>query len=130
MRANGASATDILIVVIAAESGVQPQTAEVLDLARNSNLSVVIAVTKMDKLHRSAEKEKVYENDEKEEKDSLCFTNVIFDFRHIFLILNTHTCAGIRNYSEPANGARLGDRKLWRRCPSSVCQWSDRGRSS
>jgi len=61
MRANGASATDILIVVIAAESGVQPQTAEVLDLARNSNLSVVIAVTKMDKLHRNAEKEKVYD---------------------------------------------------------------------
>ncbi len=57
MRASGASATDIIICVIAAESGIQPQTIEVLKLARSSNCTVIAAVTKMDTLHEPSERQ-------------------------------------------------------------------------
>jgi translation initiation factor IF-2 len=50
MRASGVCATDVVVVVVAAESGIQPQTEEVLKMARASNCAVVVAVTKLDRL--------------------------------------------------------------------------------
>ncbi|ETV82004.1 hypothetical protein, variant [Aphanomyces astaci] len=49
MRAQGCSLTDILVVVIAADDGIQPQTKEVLRLAIDQSVPLIVAVTKCDR---------------------------------------------------------------------------------
>ena len=49
MRARGASVTDIVVLVVAADDGIMPQTREVLDLIEREKLSAVIVINKIDK---------------------------------------------------------------------------------
>jgi len=49
MRSRGAKATDIVIIVVAADDGVMPQTVEAIQHAKASNAPIIIAVNKMDK---------------------------------------------------------------------------------
>lgn len=49
MRARGASLTDIVILVVAADDGVMPQTVEAINHCRASNVPMIVAITKIDK---------------------------------------------------------------------------------
>ena len=49
MRQRGTDITDIIIIVVAADDGVKPQTEEVIKLAKDSGVPVIVALNKMDK---------------------------------------------------------------------------------
>lgn len=49
MRARGAQVTDIAILVVAADDGIMPQTIEAINHAKDANVSIIIAINKMDK---------------------------------------------------------------------------------
>ena len=58
MRARGAQVTDIVILVVAAEEGVKPQTVEAISHAKAANVPIIVAINKMDKPEANPDKVK------------------------------------------------------------------------
>ncbi len=56
MRARGASVTDIVIIIVAADDGVMPQTIEAIDHAKAANVPIIVAINKIDKPNTNVEK--------------------------------------------------------------------------
>jgi translation initiation factor IF-2 len=49
LRQHGATLTDVVVIVVAADDGVKPQTVEAIRFARTANAKIVVAINKMDK---------------------------------------------------------------------------------
>jgi translation initiation factor IF-2 len=58
MRARGAKATDVVILVVAADDGVMPQTIEAIEHSKAANVPIIVAINKIDKPDANADKVK------------------------------------------------------------------------
>ena len=56
MRARGASVTDIVIIIVAADDGIMPQTKEAIDHAKAANVPIIVAINKIDKPNKNIDK--------------------------------------------------------------------------
>ncbi len=56
MRARGANVTDIVVLVVAADDGIMPQTIEAINHAKAANVPIIVAINKIDKPEANAQK--------------------------------------------------------------------------
>jgi translation initiation factor IF-2 len=93
MRARGAQATDIVVLVVAADDGVMPQTKEAVNHAKAANVPVVVAVNKIDKPEANSERVK-------RQLAEIGLTPEDWGGETLFTEVSAHTGQGIDNLLE------------------------------
>jgi len=93
MRSRGAQATDIVIIVVAADDGVMPQTKEAISHAKAADVPIVVAINKIDK--ENANPELV-----KGQLAELGITPIEWGGEHEFVHVSAHTGEGIDDLLE------------------------------
>lgn len=88
MRARGASVTDIVIIIVAADDGVMPQTKEAIDHAKAANVPIIVAVNKIDK--PEANKERI-----RQEMSEAGITPEEWGGEYPFVDISAHTGEGV-----------------------------------
>lgn len=88
MRARGASITDIVIIIVAADDGVMPQTKEAVDHAKAAGVPIIVAINKIDK--PGANFDKIYS-----EMNELGLTPEEWGGDTIFVKISAHTGEGV-----------------------------------
>ncbi len=88
MRARGASVTDIVVIIVAADDGVMPQTKEAIDHAKAANVPIIVAINKIDKPNINIEKIM-------SEMSELGLTPEEWGGDTIFVKLSAHTGEGV-----------------------------------
>lgn len=88
MRARGAAVTDIVIIIVAADDGVMPQTREAVDHAKAAGVPIIVAVNKIDKPNINIEKIM-------SEMSELGLTPESWGGDTIFVNISAHTGQGI-----------------------------------
>ena len=56
MRSRGANSTDIVVLVVAADDGIMPQTVEAIDHAKAADVPIIVAINKMDRPDADADR--------------------------------------------------------------------------
>ena len=93
MRARGAQATDIVILVVAADDGVMPQTIEAIEHSKAAGVPIVVAINKIDK--ENADPDRV--------KNELAAREIIpedWGGEHLFVNVSAHTGEGVDDLLE------------------------------
>ena len=88
MRARGAAVTDIVIIIVAADDGVMPQTREAVDHAKAAGVPIIVAINKIDKPNINIEKIM-------SEMSELGLTPESWGGDTIFVNISAHTGQGI-----------------------------------
>ena len=56
MRCNGANATDVVVLVVALDDGLRPQTIEAIEVAQDSGSTIIVVISKIDKITNESER--------------------------------------------------------------------------
>nr|WP_232036839.1 translation initiation factor IF-2 [Buchnera aphidicola] len=90
MRARGTKITDIVVLVVAADDGVMPQTIEAIQHAKNANVPIIVAINKIDKTKSNIIKIK---------KELMKYSVISEEFggENIFVLVSAKTGFGINN---------------------------------
>jgi len=113
MRARGAKATDIVVLVIAAEDGIKPQTAEAIDHAKAAGVPIIVAINKIDKPNANPDrvKQQLMEHD-----------LVVEDYGG-----DSRRCAPTPSVRRPASCWRRGSTATAARWPRCSCKTARSG---
>ncbi|KAL6042452.1 Translation initiation factor IF-2, mitochondrial, variant 2 [Balamuthia mandrillaris] len=109
MRSNGAYVSDLVLLIIAADEGIQSQTEESLQLAQESNIPVIIAINKIDLASSDLVIHQLRQKGWLKEKPTtplahMCTQQRGHSFRHAKAVLSQHHCSAEEGSNDNGEG--------------------------